>query len=220
MLASHQDAVTNPLNGRRSTTNRSRVTNGKSVFLDGIDQRSSLARRFRDLVALHSHDLSPRGPEHLTQAQQQLIKRVASLEVQLETMEGKMIEGVSSTDDIEVFARISSHLRRMLETLGLDRVMTDATPTVAQVAAAGFGSEVHVTAVAKLQRRSRALAKEEAGAALAKAAAEAVEKLVADPAPTTPVETPEPISEPPTQPSEPAPLPDELSALTPCGGVL
>src|SRR5208337_4609086 len=121
MLASHSDVIAKPLNGRCSTTNRSRVTNGKSVFFDGIDQRSSLARRFRDLVAMHSHDLSPHGPEHLTVAQQQLIRRIVSLEVQLEVMEGRMIDG-DRTVDIEIFARISSHLRRMLETLGLARV--------------------------------------------------------------------------------------------------
>jgi hypothetical protein len=138
MLTTSQEAAASAPNGRPRVS-RSRVTNGKSVFFGATDQRSPMARRFKDLCFLHSHDLSPRGPEHLTQAQQQLIRRIASLEVQLETMEAKMVEGVSSTDDIESFARISSHLRRMLETLGLDRVMRDATPTVAQVAA-GFGS--------------------------------------------------------------------------------
>jgi len=104
------------------------------VFFDGIDQRSSLARRFRDLVAMHSHDLSPHGPEHLTVAQQQLIRRIVSLEVQLEVMEGRMIDG-DRTVDIEIFARISSHLRRMLETLGLARVKKDVTPTLGDIVA-------------------------------------------------------------------------------------
>ena len=88
---------------------RSRVTNGNSLFMDRtVDQRSPEARRFANLCELHSRDASPAGPEHLTTAQAQLIRRV----------------------DLEEFARVSSHLRRMLETLGMSRVAKDITPVL------------------------------------------------------------------------------------------
>lgn len=102
------------------------------MFVGKDDARSALARRFRDLCFLHTEDLG--GPENLSQAQQQLIRRIASLEVQLEILEGRMVEGDASVD-VESFARISSHLRRMLETLGLDRKPRERPATLADIVA-------------------------------------------------------------------------------------
>ena len=111
---------------------RSRVTNGRSMFVGKDDARSALARRFRDLCLLHAEDLG--GPENLSQAQQQLIRRIASLEVQLEVLEGRMVDG-DTTVDVESFARISSHLRRLLESLGLDRKPRERPATLADIVA-------------------------------------------------------------------------------------
>ena len=108
-------------------TTRSRVTNGKGLFLGHEDARKPLARRFRDLTRLHSQDASPNGPEHLSQAQQQLIRRIAMIEVRLEVMEGRMVDG-DETVSLEEFCRASSHLRRMLESLARDR-----TPSLAEL---------------------------------------------------------------------------------------
>lgn len=119
MLASHHELTTKPLSSR-SKTNRSRVTNGKSVFIGREDQRSSLARRFRDLVALHTSDLG--GAEELSQAQQQLIRRIATLEVQLEVAEGRMVSGETTAADLSAYATAANSLRRMLLSLGLKPV--------------------------------------------------------------------------------------------------
>jgi len=113
-------------------TTRSRVTNGKGLFLGHEDARKPLARRFRDLTRLHSQDASPNGPEHLSQAQQQLIRRIAMIEVRLEVMEGRMVDG-DETVSLEEFCRASSHLRRMLESLGLRKVARDRTPSLAEL---------------------------------------------------------------------------------------
>jgi hypothetical protein len=113
---------------------RSRVTNGRSMFVGREDARTPLARRFRDLVRLHALDVSPGGPAHLSQAQQQLIRRISMLEVRLEVMEGRMVEG-DETVSLEEFARVSSHLRRMLESLGLRKVAKDATPRLSEIVA-------------------------------------------------------------------------------------
>lgn len=114
---------------------RSRVTNGRSMFVErGTDERSPIARRLRDLVRLHIEDISPAGPEHLSQAQQQLIRRVAMIETQLEAQEGRMIAG-DKTVCLEEFTRVSSALRRMYESLGLRKTKRDETPSLDELIA-------------------------------------------------------------------------------------
>jgi hypothetical protein len=44
----------------------------------------------------------------------------------LEKMRGRMSEGLNV--DAEAYARIAAHRRRLLETLGLERVARDVTP--------------------------------------------------------------------------------------------
>ncbi len=109
---------------------RSRVTNGRSMFVErGTDERSPVARRLRDLVRLHTLDISPQGAEHLSAAQAQLIRRISMIEVQAELMEARMVDGDKEVD-VESFARISSHLRRMYESLGLRKTARDTTPSI------------------------------------------------------------------------------------------
>jgi hypothetical protein len=123
-----------PRNRGASKLSRSRVTNGKRLFLDAeIDQRTGIARRFRDLVEMHTADLG--GPGGLSEAQAQLIRRVSMLEVRLEEAEGRMVAGDPAVD-LEEFARISSHLRRLWEALGVRRVAKDVTPTLSDIIAA------------------------------------------------------------------------------------
>lgn len=95
---------------------RSAVTNDRRLFVEG-DGRSAWTRRFRDLIAGHASDLG--GPELLSAAQLSLIKRASALETELEQMEGRLSSGV--VVDLDVFARVTGHLRRILETLGLER---------------------------------------------------------------------------------------------------
>ena len=102
---------------------RSRVTNGSALFVEG-DGRTPWSRRFRDLCTLHSDDLG--GADLLTEAQASLVRRVATIEVQLEQMEGDMSEGGDVS--LDLYTRSASHLRRILETLGIDRKAKDVTP--------------------------------------------------------------------------------------------
>ena len=69
----------------RPSTQQSRVTNGRSMFVDG-DGNSAWTRRFKDLVANHASDLG--GGELLSEAQVSLIRRAATMEIKLEEMEG------------------------------------------------------------------------------------------------------------------------------------
>jgi hypothetical protein len=95
---------------------RSAVTNGKKLFVDG-DGNSAWSRRYRDLVSGHVADTG--GRDLLSEAQVSLIKRAAAIEVELEQMEGRLSKGESI--DLDLFTRSASHLRRILETIGVER---------------------------------------------------------------------------------------------------
>jgi hypothetical protein len=106
----------------RSPTNRSAVTNGRRLFVEG-DGRSPWSRRFYDLISAHVADMG--GRTNLSEAQLALIKRAATLEVELEAMEGKLSQG--ETIDLDVFGRATGNLRRVWDSLGLRREPRDIT---------------------------------------------------------------------------------------------
>jgi hypothetical protein len=109
----------------RSPTLRSRVTNGKIVFAIGGDGRSAWTRRWKDLVEAHTNDCGGRG--RLTEARLSLCRRAATLEIQLEELEARMSEGKKV--DLASYAMVASHLRRILESVGLARA-TKPLPTL------------------------------------------------------------------------------------------
>lgn len=116
---SAERAVTVDLPSRQ----RSAVTNGRRLFVEG-DGNSAWSRRFRDLTAQHAADLG--GTVSLSEAQQSLIRRVSAIEVELEQMEGRMSKGEAV--DLDGYTRAAGHLRRLLESLGIERRARDVTP--------------------------------------------------------------------------------------------
>lgn len=102
------------------------MTNGSRLFVDG-DGQSPWARRWRDLVELHEADLG--GGTHLTEAQASLCRRVATIEIELEAMEGTLSRGEKVS--LDEYARVSGHLRRILESLGIERRKRNLTPDLA-----------------------------------------------------------------------------------------
>jgi hypothetical protein len=114
----------------RAPSQRSKVTNGKSHFIEA-DSRGPWARRFKDLVELHVADIG--GIEGLSEVQKQLVRRVATIETELERMEGQLAEGAEV--DLAKYATVSNTYRRLAETLGLRRVAKDVTPTLAELVA-------------------------------------------------------------------------------------
>jgi hypothetical protein len=107
----------------RLATIKSKVTNGRRVFAVGGDGRGAWTRRWKDIVELHVADA---GGRDMTEAMLSLCRRAATLEIQLEQLECRMSEG--DDVDIEIYGRIASHLRRILETLGVERKSIDVTP--------------------------------------------------------------------------------------------
>ena len=100
----------------------SAVTNGSRLLLSG-NGNSPWARRYKDLCLLHIDDLG--GPDAVTEAQISLVRRCSAIEVQLESLEGLMSRGAEI--DLDVFARVSGTLSRMLRALGLERRKPDAS---------------------------------------------------------------------------------------------
>jgi hypothetical protein len=108
---------------------QSRVTSlarhGVTSWLDGGDKRGPVARRFRDLVGLVTSDLAS-DPTELSESQRQIIRRIASLSVWCESQEAKMADG--DEIDIDEFQRASNSLRRLCESIGLERRSKNITP--------------------------------------------------------------------------------------------
>jgi hypothetical protein len=101
----------------KSITNRSRITNG--ALIDG-DGRSAWARRMRDLIVLHVGDLG--GEDNVTEAEKSIVRRVATLTVELERMESMFAEaGEASPDELILYQTCTNSLRRLLESIGLQR---------------------------------------------------------------------------------------------------
>lgn len=102
------------------------MTNGTRLFADGSHE-GPWARRFRDLVQLHEEDLGLR--ETLSEAQRSLCRRVATIEIQLEQMEGKLSKGEDT--DLGLYREMTGTLTRTLNALGIKRAAHNRTPTIA-----------------------------------------------------------------------------------------
>lgn len=93
----------------------------------GGDGRGAWVRRWRDLVELHTADCG--GADAISEARLSLCRRISATEVMLEQMEARMSEG-DLTVDLDLYNRLAGNLRRMLESIGLERVSRDVTPSL------------------------------------------------------------------------------------------
>ena len=109
--------------GARSLRSRSRVTNGKSWFVEG-DGRGPWARRWRDIIAEITSDLG--GSDLLSEGQKQLIRRCATIALACERAEAKAAQGEDI--DLEVYGTLTDRLGRAFQRLGLKRQSRDITP--------------------------------------------------------------------------------------------
>jgi hypothetical protein len=115
-----------------SPTARSRISNG-SALLPGVDGRSTWVRRLRDLIALHLSDLG--GDDAVSEAERSIVRRVATLTVELERMEsGFALAGEALPVQIDLYQRTANSLRRLLEAIGIERRQRDVSPSLADIA--------------------------------------------------------------------------------------
>jgi hypothetical protein len=98
---------------------RSAISNG-STLLPGVDGRSTWVRRCRDIIASHLSDM--RGPDNTSAAERSLIRRAATLTVELERLEAKFATaGEANDSDLDLYQRGAGNLRRLLEAVGIQR---------------------------------------------------------------------------------------------------
>lgn len=100
----------------RSSKGRSAVTNGKRLFVDG-DSTGPWGRRLRDIVEMYIEHLGGRAEAGV--ARLAIVRRVATIEISLEKMEGTASEKPEQLD-IDTYQRTANTHRRLLETLGLN----------------------------------------------------------------------------------------------------
>ena len=100
------------------------MTNRSRLFLRKGGDLSVVGRRLRDIRDAIAADLG--GDDHLSEAQQQLIRRAATLAIHCEQMESDMARGIGA--DMDGYATMTNVLRRVLVTLGLRRLAKDVTP--------------------------------------------------------------------------------------------
>ena len=123
-----------------SVTRRSRVTNGQQLFVGPGTER--WRRRLSDLIAMMHSDLG--GPTNTSEAEKMLVRRAGMLSLQCELMEQSWAEhhdGVAPAKRLDEYQRTCSALRRILESLGLQRRAKDVTPTLEQYLAANKEQE-------------------------------------------------------------------------------
>lgn len=90
-------------------------------MLAGVDGRSNMARRFREITAEIENDLGG----DLTEAQRHLVARAATLAIWCEERESELAQGQDF--DALQYATVSNALRRLLSDLGFQRVARDVT---------------------------------------------------------------------------------------------
>jgi hypothetical protein len=108
---------------RPGSSTRSCITNGRKLLL--TDERGATARRFRDLYHGFCQDLG--GADRLSQGELQLVRRAAALSSELERQEAVWALGEAKFD-FGGYATLTNVLRRVLESIGLERRAKDVTP--------------------------------------------------------------------------------------------
>ena len=125
-----QSSVDRPAADAVPARQRSRIANG-SALLPGIDNRSAWVRRCKEVIAAHLSDLG--GLDNTSTAEQSIVRRASTLTVELERLEAKFAQaGEASDGDLDLYSRVGGNLRRLLETVGLQR-RAKTVPTLADV---------------------------------------------------------------------------------------
>lgn len=103
-----------------STRNRSAISNG-SWLLEGVDHRSALGRRYRDLCMNMADDMG--GASILSEPQKAMIRQLAAVMVECEKLQSAIVKGEEV--DHEVLVRLTNLHARLARDL---KVKTKAKP--------------------------------------------------------------------------------------------
>ncbi|MBX5175318.1 hypothetical protein HJB77_03275 [Rhizobium lentis] len=97
-----------------SARNRSAISNG-SWLLEGVDNRSALGRRYRDLCMNFADDLG--GAASLNEPQRALVRQVAAVTVESEKLQAAIVRGESV--DHENLVRLNNLQARLVKQLDI-----------------------------------------------------------------------------------------------------
>ena len=95
-----------------------------------VDLRTHAGRRFVTLIGAMVADLG--GPENVSTAEMQLVRRATALAVDLEFQEAQALHDNDALDP-DVFRVMADAQRRILQALGLRRRARDITPRLADI---------------------------------------------------------------------------------------
>src|SRR5262245_55852944 len=112
---------------RPKSHGRSRLTNKKDL-LPGVDGRTVIYRRFRDIASQVAIDQG--GLDQLSEARLQLVRRFAATAVLAEQLEADLANGQEI--DVERHALLCSTLTRLAQRIGIDRRTKNITPSLSQ----------------------------------------------------------------------------------------
>jgi hypothetical protein len=112
----------------RKSHGRSAVGNGRDV-LPGVDGRSLIARRYRDIAGALLSDQG--GVDACSESRKQLIRRFAAAAVLAEQMEARLANGEQIS--IAEHSLLSSTLVRIAHRIGVDRIARDLTPSLGSI---------------------------------------------------------------------------------------
>jgi hypothetical protein len=110
---------------QRKRHGRSRISNHPDL-LPGVDGRSYVYRRFRDICSAIASDQG--GPSTLSEARLQLVRRFSAACVLAEQMEADLANGIDIS--VERHALLCSTLTRLAQRIGIDRRAKNITPTL------------------------------------------------------------------------------------------
>jgi hypothetical protein len=111
--------------GNNKAKARTKVANGQNQFLENVDGRSLVARRFREVYGDMISDLG--GDSQVSEGQRQLARRAATLSLQCEMLETEMATGARDLD-IDTYAKLTNALNRILGSMGIKREAKPVQP--------------------------------------------------------------------------------------------
>tara|TARA_Y100000310_G_scaffold141149_1_gene140571 strand:+ start:1644 stop:2075 length:432 start_codon:yes stop_codon:yes gene_type:complete len=104
---------------------KTRVGNNTSLFLEDIDHRGIMAKRFREIYYSICGDLG--GVDRLSEAQRQLTRRATLLSLIAESYESGKIMPEGGKFNLREYMAITNTLYRVLGVLGIERRPVDVT---------------------------------------------------------------------------------------------
>jgi hypothetical protein len=117
-----------------SATGCPQVRTRPGQLLPGIDGRSAWVRRAQKVLAAHLSDVPDASA-----AERSIIRRASVLTVELERMERQFaLNEQASPDELDAYQRCSNSLRRLLESVGLQRRAREVGPSLGDILRRGI----------------------------------------------------------------------------------